>query len=456
MLSSGLLHEIDAKVTVRGPQRRVTFPHKLFMDYLAAWFICKQNIQESLEQAFQTWDDVEKHEEIVRACCGLMRGREEVIVYAINVLKAVLMKNDIILSYKYYVTMSSFQNECGIQTLFVHYPSCGHPLSQVLNTAKLVVIEDLSSREYDDALPCNADIVIDARLRKYNENVTASVNSGVMRTLQRHRDHIIVIKLEYGSQDVMEQMSSLLPSSSLGCLSMFNCYLSKEVVNSLAEMPQLTQLTIWGSKPEGEDNSLVSHGDLLVAAIKAWNGHSKLQLLKLGESYLPVSVCRPLLVAIAANCPCLEELYMGGNTLSGCLAGFLQNPPPALRNLGLSDTHLQPQDMKSLVAAVTARKLQHLEKLNLRDNKLSEAAMVVLLQGLAAAVTGGKLQHLNEVDLRYNELSAAAVTPLLHALLNTLGDRKLTLRVVGNYWDGIIIAPSENKSVQHYVQQIRQ
>ncbi len=447
-------------MTVRGHQKRVTFPHKLFMDYLAGWFICKQNIQESLKQAFPTWDDVMKHEEIVRTCCGLMKGREEVIVYAINLLKAILVKNDSILNYKYYVTMSSFQNECGIQIpLFVQYPSCGRPLSQILNTAKLVVIHDLTGEEYDDALSCNADIVICPGIGTlYKENVTALMNSGIMRTLQRHRDHIIVIHLNMGSQDVMEQMSSLLPSSSLGHLGMYECYLSKEIVNSLAEMPQLTHLTICGSQPEGMGNSLASHGDLLVAAIKAWNGHSKLQVLSLYWNYLAVSVCRPLLVAIAANCPHLEELGMSYNTLSGCLAGFLQNPPPALRKLYLQHTALQAEDMESMVAAVTAGKLQHLEELSLRDNrdnKLSEAAVAVLLQGLAAAVTEGKLHHLKQLNLCGNELSEAAMTPLLHALLNTLGDRKLTL-CVGKDLLGITIATSENTPVHHYFQQIRQ
>ncbi len=424
------------------------------MDYLAAWYICRstQNIDESLKQAFPTWDEVGKHEGVVRACCGLMKGRGEVIMHVINVIKVRLMQ-EMINWYSYFDTMSSLQNECGIQTpLFVKYPSCGHPLSQGLNTAKLVVITDLTGEEYDDALPCNADIVICPYLEKYKENVTALMNSGVMRTLQRHRDHIIAIYLWNGSQDVMEQMSSLLPSSTLGCLNMEFCYIP--VVNSLAQMPQLTHLIF---TPFGEVKSVASHGDLLVAAIKAWNGHSKLQVLYLECNNLPVSVSRPLLVAIAANCSCLEELNMGDNTLSGCLAGFLQNPPPALRVLHLWDTHLQAEDIESLVAAVTAGKLQHLEWLDLSciQPQRSEAAMAVLLQGLAAAVTAGKLQHLEVMDLKFNKLSEAAVTPLLHALLNTLGDRKLTL-ILGGGLGGITIAPSENKSADHYLQQIRQ
>ncbi len=412
---SGLLHEIDAKITVRGRQRRVTFPHKLFMDYLAAWYICRftQNIEESLKQAFPTWDDVQKHEEVVRACCGLMEGREEVIMHVISVLKVRLSTTHV---NSYYFTASSLQNECRIQNpLFVQYPACGHPLSQVLNTAKLVVIEDLTGEEYDDALPCNADIVIDTHIFEYEENVTALVNSGVTRTLQRHRDHIIAIKQFSGSQDVMKQISPLLPSSSLGRLDMQHCYLPKELVNSVAEMPQLQHLTMYKSEP--------SHGDLLLVAIKAWHGHSQLQVLNVGYNFLPVSVCRPLLVAIAANCRHLEVLDMERNTLSGCLAGFLQNPPPALRVLYLDHTHLQAEDMESMAAAVSA----------------------------------GKLRHLECLDLSYNQpqLSEGVLTPLLYALLNTLGDRELTLKVGGGL-GGITIAPSQQNSAHHYLEKIRQ
>ncbi len=423
-MSSGLVHEIDAMVTVKGRQKRVTFAHKLFMDYLAACYICRptQNINKSLKQAFPTWDDVAKYQEIVRACCGLMKGREEVIMQILNVLKTELKQD----SYTYYHTMSSLQNECGLQTTyFVRYPSCGYPLSQILNTAKLVVIEDLTGEEDDDALPCNADIVINVG-GLCEEKVTSPENSRVMRTLQRHRDNVISIHLRSGSHDVMEQMSSLL-ASSVESLIISYCYLAPEVVNSLSQMSKLAYLEIYASQPRFVQNTLALHGDLLVAAINAWKGHSRLQVLYLRDNHLPVSVCRPLLVAIAVNCPCLQELDMKCNTLSGCLAGFLQNPPSALRKLGLHMTDLHTDDMESLAAAFKARKLLHLEALDIMGNSLSGGAMIVLLTGMTAAVTAGKLQNLKVLHLTKTKLSEAALTPLLHALLNAMGDRKLKL-----------------------------
>ena len=116
---------------------------------------------------------------------------------------------------------------------------------------------------------------------------------------------------------------------------------------------------------------------------------------------------------------------MSENTLSGCLAGFLQNPPPVLRKLNLMGTHLQTEDMESLTAAVTAGKLQHLEEMILLDHHLSHAALV----------------------------------QLLHALLKTFGDRKLTFTIIYDYHgitQGIIIIPSEHTLFYNYLQQIEQ
>ena len=323
VLTSGLVHEIDAKVTARGRQKRVTFPHKLLMDYLAAWYLCHDNIQENLRQAFPTWDDVRKHEEVMRVCCGLMKGREDVIMHLVNLCKERIKEGKWIHSGLYglshdYEFMVRLQNECGIKNPhFVVYPLHGHSLSQVINTAKLVIVHNLDYEVYEPTLPCYADIAIDPDDRW---DPRAMKTSGDMRTLQRYRDHIIAIDLKHWPCDVMEHVGSLLPSSSLACLYMYDCYVPKEVINSLAHMPGLMYLEISGGTfPHDDDDD----DDSLVAAVNGWNGQSKLRVLNLWSNHLPPSVCRPLLLAIAANCPCLEQLEISYNTLSGCLAGFL-------------------------------------------------------------------------------------------------------------------------------------
>ena len=463
VLTSGLVHEIDAKVTARGRQKRVTFPHKLLIDYLAAWYLCQDNVQEKLRQAFKTWDDVKKHEEVVRVCCGLMKGREEVIMHLVHLCKEAIKEAKWTYFGNYlYIDgsrdlstdeelMTLLQNECGLQyPHYVVYPSHGWSLSEVLNTGKLVMVKNLDYEEYDPTLPCNAEIAITPD-DKWDPR--AMKRSGDMKTLQRYKDTIIAIYIHQWPCDVMKHMSSLLPSSSLAYLYMWDCYLPKEVINSLAHMPRLMNLQISrGRFPHDDDND--DDDDPLVTAVNGWNGQSKLRVLNLYGSRLPVSVCHPLLVAIAANCPCLEELYMIGNTLSGCLAGFLKNPPPALRELDMWKTGLQTEDIESLTAAVTAGKLQHLVYLNLWRNKLSEASVTALLKGLTAAVTAGKLQHLEKLDLWCISLSEAALSPFLNALLNTLGDRKFTLYL--GWGEPIIIAPSEYTSAEHYLAQIRQ
>ncbi len=448
-MTSGLVHEIDAKVTVRGRQKRVTFPHKLFMDYLAAWYICNQDIQESLKQAFPKWDDIRKHYEVVKSCCHLMMGQEDVITHIGTVFKEKIVQTG---ENRDHLILSLLQDECGLQNpYFEEYPQCERSLSEMLCTAKLVVITDLTDEvDDDDELPCNADIVIVLLDCKCKEN------SGVLKILQRHRDHIIamhVFEIE-AAHDVMRQIRSLLPSSSLQHLFLYDLYLPDDVVNSLAKMHQLSTLVIW------DQESLAWHANLLLAAVKAWNGQSKVTTLKLRSSInmgLPHSAWHPLLVAIAANCPCLEELQMENNTLSGCLTGFLQNPPPALRKLGLPETYLMGEDIESLRAAITQGKLHNLQHLNLSDNYLGEDAMTPFLQSLTTAVTEGKLKHLEKLELRKNVLTEAQLTPFLHALLNTLGNRKFKLGIERSLYEhNITIAPSEHRSADYYLQQIRQ
>ena len=381
-------------MTVGGRQKRVTFPHKLFMDYLAAWYLCnaEQNIQRSLRVAFKKWHDVRKHEQVVRACCGLMKGREEVIKYIVLLFLKRLAGEQWYDDYRNlrqeeYGILSSLQAECGkINPYFAVYPSNGRPLSQMLNSAKLVVINELTGGNYDPTLPCNADIVLDLIP---GLKLTALAKSGDIKTLKKHKDHIIAMYIILVDQDVMEYMSTLLPSSSLGTLQITIGHMTREVVNSLAQMPNLMSLELVPSKPE--EKSLAVHGDVLVAAIQAWNGNSKLMMLDISMSLLPASMCRPLLVAIAANCPLLMQLAMSFNALSGCLAGFLENPPPLLSKLVLDNTKLLREDLESLTAVITA----------------------------------GKLNHLQILDIHSNELSEDTVIPLLHALLNTLGDRRI-------------------------------
>ena len=499
VLTSGLVHEIDAKVTARGRQKRVAFPHMLLMNYLAAWYLCKQNILENLYQAFPTWKIVKKHEELVRVCCGLMKGKEEVITHLVEVCKEAIKEGNWIYGDSYPTLtddehMMSFQNECGIEKpYFVVYPPCcevpafrrlpgvydpahGRSLSEVLNTAKIVEITDLSltGENGELTLPCNADIVIylnrDINYSAHAEHLESDFIS-TLSALKMHvalrtsRDHIMAITV--GPGYICQNVSSLLPSSSLVNLC---CSLQEDVVKSLAKMPHLTHLAL--CRNATQVSSLSSHADLFANAVKAWKGKSKLKELDLDNNDLPMSVCRPLLAAIAANCPCLEVLDMGHNTLHGCLAGFMQNPPPALRAMDLQSTDLQAEDMQSLAAAATAGKLQHLEILNLGNNSMSGCLTGFLqnppaqlkqfslsgtrpspedIESLTAAVKAGKLQHLEALNLgNYNlDKCETEVLPLVHALQTTLGDRKLFLNLCGCY---TITMPIDKQLAAEYLE----
>ncbi len=423
ILSSGLVHEIDAKLTARGRQKRVTFPHKLLMDYLSAFYMCDQNTQENLEQVFPTWDYVKKHEEVMRAYCNLMKGRKEVMTHLIKVWTE-RIKGKWHCSWIFDTrSMVSFQDECKLENpLFVVYP-CEGSLAKVLNTAKLVVIEELTGNENDSTMPCNADIVI---IHTVFEDICGERALNMyegMKTLKRYKDHIIAMHLSQCNYTAIQLVNTLLPSSSLSNLYMYKFYVPYEVFQNLARMPNLTYLHLCGQVDGDADDILIPVVNPVVGAVAAWNGQSQLRVLSLWGQNLPVSVCGPLLVAIATNCPLLETLDIAGNALSGSLAGLLQNPPPKLKELCLMNIGLESEDIESLAVAVTAGKLQHLELLDISSNYMLEEDVI----------------------------------PLLNALLDTLGDRKCLLDLGNNSNpDDIVLAPSQHPSVEYYLPEIRQ
>ncbi len=384
ILKSGLLHETSVTITIRGRQQKLGFPHKLFQDYLSAFYIIssENDIKEHLKEYFPTWDAIVEHEEIVRFCCGLSRENDDIMCPIINSCKQ-RMTDHLSFSFFNYDSdrLLSFQKELGTQVpKYVVCSSGGPSLSEVIHSAQLVYVEDLKDQQGIDGQSCDAtlhaDIVLDLSSRSRNPVKI----DGSLTTLLKCKPQILGIRLHGFDPVTVNQVCSLLPSSSLSAFNIENMIgVSTKVVEVLSEMPQLTDLAfkIISLRHEGLFG--------LMDGVRSWRGQSRLRVLDLSINNLPSRICKPLLQAVAANCRDLLEVQLDYNDLAGCLVGFLQDPPPQLCRLIVNRTGLTRNDVKSLTAAFREGKLEKLSWLDIRDNFIDEKVLSELLHALLEA-----------------------------------------------------------------------
>ena len=398
ILKLGLLFAKDAELTPQGIPEVMTFQHKLFMEYIAAVYLSEQTKQnpEYIKSVFPTWKDIEKHSEIFKFTCGLLKdtGADHIVDHAVECSKQYCLeqleggkflsffKND-----RMFSTLDAIQREAGITNA-----NCGvfplhqqlHSMSTVPSGAQFVVIKDLILKEEDLSVLAASDIVVSLvgdfpNFQKMSWN--SHKMSGTIQTLQKCRENILAIQMFLCENELVSGIASLMPATRLAQLHIESCYLSPENISTLKGMPQLIYLSLQ------EIDNLAPQGHHLVAAIQAWKGQSRLKKLDLLGNNLPASVCKPLLAAVAANCRRLEEIQLFRNTLTGFLAIFLQDPPSALTELWMNNTGLQAEDIESLAAALAEGKMQQLIVLDIRGNNLSETDASVLLHPLLNSTT---------------------------------------------------------------------
>ncbi len=71
------------------------------------------------------------------------------------------------------------------------------------------------------------------------------------------------------------------------------------------------------------------------------------------------------LLATLTQCSNLLELDLSGNILTGCLDGFMANPPPLLREMNFDSTALNEQDIEGITQAFLKKKLTRLCRLSI-------------------------------------------------------------------------------------------
>ncbi len=95
LLTLGLLFGEDVDATSSDLPKVLSFQHKLIQEMVAAYYIAEQvKIDPSfLKTAFPTWEEVDKHRELVRFTCGLLANIDTMPV--INYVGKLVLQNDL-------------------------------------------------------------------------------------------------------------------------------------------------------------------------------------------------------------------------------------------------------------------------------------------------------------------------------------------------------------------------
>ncbi len=403
ILKSGLVLELDATITMRGRERRVGFPHKLFQDYFFAFYIMghrdeKQDVSwlkrivqyvplvrnymsresnHKLKKWFPTLAEIMNHKGIVMFCCGLSKEDDATMHYIIEACIEHIRENCYLAYYGDYYSklLSTFQNECrDNDPKFVIFPSDGLKLSELMNSAELVYMKDLFGIESDSTQPCHAkqaDIIIDLHSIKWDFTDMTKT----LVTLHNCKPRILGVRLDACDVNVVNHVCSLLPSPYLMFLHILNSPMPATIKEVMpARSPELTDVHIHLSNTEllgtFSDSNPQLQRHLIGDALNALTSQCKVRSLKMRKiKHALVSddiANYHLLKTMTIHFPHLKKIdldFKCTDYTGSVLAGFMENPPPTLEILRLLDIRLQEDDIRSMTSALKAGQLRNLKRI---------------------------------------------------------------------------------------------
>ena len=151
-------------------------------------------------------------------------------------------------------------------------------------------------------------------------------------------------------------------------------------------------------------NKINSYGHDLAETILAWDENPALKELDLSHCSIPPDASRHLMSALG-RCKRLTNLWLPGNTLTGCLPSFISGEHaglPFLEELLLNYTGLNNRDILHLTHLMKEGKLSGLKELDLGANYLHR--MEGILEGLVEACVNSHQREL-KLYLWFNNLS---------------------------------------------------
>ena len=177
------------------------------------------------------------------------------------------------------------------------------------------------------------------------------------------------------------------------------------------------------------ENNLAACGHHVAEFILAWGDKPALKELDLGHCSMTKEACMELMLALG-NCKSLTRLNMAGNSIQGCLNGFLPHPHEglhSLQELNISQTGLNRDDLLHL-AQLLKNKLSCLSHLDLGNNSLHRIGDT-LVELVQSCIT----HHLRKLKLKLgsNSLSQGFINTVASLCNNTSTqvDFKLSLPI---------------------------
>ncbi len=356
ILKLGLLFGEDIQATTEDLPAVLSFQHKLIQEYLAAIYIAESvkldTTSTFLTEAFQTWEKIENHKEVVQFACGILADTDaRPITYYVakvlarhthNQLNTGVRPSFLDLNSMTIAMLRSFEKEgkvsLEINPYLCEYPACGRPLAEVLANTELAYITDI------------------------DKNDTLQLNPSPTQ---------IIVELSRVDSEWFDRLWLAFNQIHAGIIVFYLGGIRSANVTKLSHFCQLKSLSVVGNTE--------AVGEHLAESINAWGPQPHLTSCKLEFVSMPTS-----LLAGLSKCTHLMHLDLFACDLHENFSIFMSSPPPKLKYLRLPECSLQGTDVDLITQAIREGHLTSLQWLFLQYNPVGETAMGGLMEALVS------------------------------------------------------------------------
>ncbi len=352
----GLLFGHEDSAEIEDLPEALSFQHQLIQEYFAALFIAKQ-IQGDESFLATNYIDICGNSELLSFTCGHLASHDPrpVINYIAN-KEADKMLCDVGETGSVYYSLERLQScydESSLEEINPHlciYPSCGYPLSNAIQSSKLVVINGVNESDPLKLQTSSVPVIISFDRRNTYHDVKEV--GRLMKALSSAHINLLGIdgvlcdeKCKLGNFSQLKSIYYDLPNNDI---------LDKEKVRDLTD-----SINAWGSEPKLR---------VLVCVLPYISDRTRATVL-----YIP-------LIQALSKCIHLTNLGMAGGNPDECIPALMGAPPPELKKLLLASSSKMDNVLESMTRAVRKKKLQKLELLSILTNHTSNAALTSLVK----------------------------------------------------------------------------